>query len=96
MNPGNITCPKCGHAFELSDALTHQIRDHLKIELQADITRRETEAKRKLDEVKTREEALGDEVEKQLKRKLVEAEAKEQADAAVDRLVLAVERALGS
>lgn len=33
MNPGNITCPKCGHSFELSDALTHQIRDHLKTEL---------------------------------------------------------------
>jgi len=76
MNPGNITCPKCGHSFELSDALTHQIRDHLKTELQADIAKRETEAKRKLDEVKTREEALGDEVQKQLKQKLAEAEAK--------------------
>ena len=65
-----ITCPKCGHAFELSDALTHQIRDHLKTELQADINKREVEAKPKLDEVKTREEALGDEVQKQLKQKL--------------------------
>lgn len=36
----------------------------------------ETEAKRKLDEVKAREETLGEEVEKQLKRKVAEAEAK--------------------
>ena len=83
MNPGTITCPQCGHAFELSEALTHQIRDHLKTELQADVAKREAEAKRKLDEVKAREEALGkakdalnEEVDKQLKQKLAEAEAK--------------------
>src|SRR6266436_5281589 len=83
MNEGVITCPQCGHEFELSDALTHQIREHLKTELQADVVKRETEAKRKLDEVKAREEALAkakdaldEEVEKQLKQKLAEAEAK--------------------
>lgn len=74
--PGNINCPKCGHSFELSDALTHQIRDHLRTELQADITKREAEAKRKLDEVKAREEALTAELERQLKSKLAEAEGK--------------------
>ena len=63
--------------------MTHQIRDHLKTELQADVAKREAEAKRKLDEVKAREEslakakdALNEEVEKQLKQKLGEAEAK--------------------
>lgn len=83
MNTGNITCPQCGHSFELSDALTHQIRDHLKGELQAELVKREGEAKRKLDEVKTREEALAkaqdnlnEAVEKQLKQKLGEAEAR--------------------
>ncbi|MEI6076193.1 MAG: DUF2130 domain-containing protein [Verrucomicrobiota bacterium] len=83
MKTGTITCPQCGHAFELSDALTHQIREHLKADLQADVVKREAEAKRKLDEVKLKEEALakaqnalGDEVEKQLKLKLAEAEAK--------------------
>jgi len=83
MNPGTITCPQCGHAFELSDALTHQIRDHLKTELQADVAKREAEAKRKLDEVKAKEEALekakdalNEEVEKRLKQMLGEAEAK--------------------
>ncbi len=83
MDQGTITCPQCGHTFELSDVLTHQIRDDLKAELQAEVTRREAEARRKLDEVKIREEALskakdalGDEVEKQLKQRLAEAEAK--------------------
>lgn len=83
MPQGTITCPKCGHAFELSEALTHQIRDHLKVELQADITRRESEAKRRLDEVQAKEaavakarDALNDEVEKQLKEKLAEVETR--------------------
>ena len=83
MDQGTITCPQCGHAFELSDALTHQIREHLKTELQADVAKREAEAKRKLDEVNAREEALAkakdalnEELEKQLKQKLGEAETK--------------------
>jgi hypothetical protein len=76
MNNGTISCPQCGHSFELSDALTHQIRDHLKNELQADVIARETEAKCKLDQVKAREDALDEEVEKQLKRKLAEVETK--------------------
>jgi hypothetical protein len=82
MNEGLITCPQCGREFELSDALTHQIREHLKTELQAEVLKREAEAKRKLDEVKAKEEALAkardtlnEEVEKQLKLKLPEAEA---------------------
>jgi hypothetical protein len=83
MNATLINCPQCGHSFELSDALTHQIRDHLKTHLQADVAKREAEAKRKLDEVRTREEALAkaketlnEEVEKQLKQKLAEVEAR--------------------
>src|SRR4051794_12871624 len=76
MNTSTITCPQCGHAFELSNALTHQIRDHLKTELQADVTKREAEAKRKLEEVTARESALADEIEKQLKQKLGEAESR--------------------
>lgn len=83
MNSGSITCPSCGHAFELSDALTVQIREDLKTELQAEVTKREVDAKRKLDEVKAREEALAkakdsleDEVARQLKQRLTEAEAR--------------------
>ncbi len=76
MDQGTITCPHCGQSFELSDALTHQIRDHLKTELHAEVVKREAEAKRKLNEAKAREDAPGDEVEKQLKQRLGEAEAK--------------------
>jgi hypothetical protein len=83
MSSGTITCPQCGHAFELSDALTQPIRENLKIELQADVVKREAEAKRKLEDIKSREETLAkakdafnDEVEKQLKQKLNEVEAK--------------------
>lgn len=82
MDKGTITCPKCGHDFELSNALTHQIREHLKTELQADMVKREADAKRKLDDVKAREDALAKEkqtldaeVEKQLTQKLAEAGA---------------------
>ncbi|HEX5398026.1 MAG TPA: hypothetical protein VFY06_03150, partial [Verrucomicrobiae bacterium] len=53
-----MACEQCGHEFELSDALTHQIREHLKTELQADVVKREADAKRKLNEVKAKEEAL--------------------------------------
>jgi hypothetical protein len=83
MDQGTITCPHCGQSFELSDALTHQIREHLKVELQAELVKREADAKRRSEELKAREEALAkareglnDEVEKQLKQKLAEAEAR--------------------
>jgi hypothetical protein len=83
MAQGTITCPNCGQSFELSDALTHQIREHLKTELQAELVKREAEAKRRADELKAKEEALAkaretlaEEVERQTKQKLAEVEAK--------------------
>mgnify|MGYP001627864893 CR=1 FL=1 len=76
MDTGHITCPNCGHEFEISDALTGQIREHLKTELQAEITRREAEAKRKLEEIASREEKLEARVASELKTKLAEAQAK--------------------
>ena len=88
MSQGTINCPQCGHEFELSDALTHQIREHMKTELQADVVKREAEAKRKLDEVKAKEEALAkakdslsEEVEKQLKLKLTSSDRRRLASA---------------
>ena len=33
-----IACPKCGHEFELSDALSRSIREELRTELLADDT----------------------------------------------------------
>ncbi len=76
MDTGHITCPNCGHEFEISDALTGQIREHLKAELQAEINRREAEAKRKLEEIAAREEKLEERVASELKAKLSEAQAK--------------------
>jgi len=83
MEQGTITCPKCGHQFEISDALTGQIREHLKSELQQEIIGREKDLKKKLDAFKAEKEALNkdreameEEVERKLKQKLEEAEAK--------------------
>src|ERR1035441_2054259 len=83
MHEGTITCPSCGHQFELSDALTGQIREHLRSELQQDIVAREKDLKKKLDAFKELREALekdreslDEQVEKKLKLKLTEAEAK--------------------
>ncbi|MFH1743237.1 MAG: DUF2130 domain-containing protein [bacterium] len=83
MDRGTITCPSCGHQFEISDALTVQIREHLKGELQQEIVSRERDLKKKLDFLKAEKEALDkdredieEEVEKKLKQRLEEAEAK--------------------
>ncbi len=43
MEEGLITCPHCGQEFALTDAITGKIREHLKTELQQDVTRREEE-----------------------------------------------------
>jgi uncharacterized Zn finger protein (UPF0148 family) len=58
MEQGLITCPHCGQEFELSDALTGKIREHLKTELQQDVARREGELKKKLKAVQEQEEAI--------------------------------------
>lgn len=83
MDQGTITCPNCGHQFEISDALTAQIREHLKGELQQEIVSREKDLKKKLDSLKSEKEALekdreavDEEVEKKLQLKLEEAEVK--------------------
>lgn len=83
MDQGTITCPNCGHQFEISDALAGKIREDLRAELQKDVVSRETELKKRLDDFKAEKEALDkaresmdEEVEKKLKRRLSEAEAK--------------------
>ncbi len=83
MEQGRIICPNCGHEFELSDALTGRIREHLKAELSEDVSRREGEVEKKLKEIKEQEkrlarnrEAIDEEVEKKLKERLSEAEQK--------------------
>lgn len=83
MHEGTITCPSCGHQFELSDALTGQIREHLRGELQRDILEREKDLKKKVDVFKQQKEilerdreTLDEQVEKKLKLRLSEAETK--------------------
>lgn len=83
MHEGTITCPSCGHQFELSDALTGQIREHLRGEMQQDILAREKDLKKKLDAFRQQKEtldkereSLDDQVEKKLKLKLTDAEAR--------------------
>jgi len=83
MEQGMITCPNCGHEFEMSDALAGRIREHLKAELQQDVSRREAALKKKTDALKAQEaqiskksEALDAEIEARLKERLSEAEKK--------------------
>jgi DNA repair exonuclease SbcCD ATPase subunit len=81
MEQGLITCPNCGQEFELSDALTGRIREHLKVELLQEVSRREAELKKKSDVLKAQEaqisksrEAIDAEIETRLKARLAEAE----------------------
>ena len=81
MEQGMITCPNCGQEFELSDALTGRIREHLKVELLREVSRREAELKKKGEALKAQEaqisksrEAIDAEIESRLKEGLVEAE----------------------
>jgi len=83
MEQGMITCPNCGHEFEMSDALTGRIREHLKAELLQDVSRREAELKKKIDALKAQEaqiskksEEIDAEIETRLKKRLSEAEKK--------------------
>jgi hypothetical protein len=78
-----ITCPKCGHEFELSDALTGRIREHLKAELLKDIKRREANVKKELEslevereKIQKSREAIEQEVEEKLKDRVAEIEEK--------------------
>ena len=34
MNDTNITCPKCGAEFPLSEAVSHRLRDQLKADFE--------------------------------------------------------------
>jgi len=83
MEQGLITCPNCGNEFELSDALTGKIREHLKSELLQEVVRREAVLKKQTDALKEQEEQIAksrasieEEIEAKLKERLSEAEQK--------------------
>ena len=52
MNQDTITCPNCGQEFELSDALTGHIREHLRGELLQEVSRREEKLKKQSESLK--------------------------------------------
>jgi hypothetical protein len=83
MEQGMIVCPNCGHEFELSDALTGRIREHLRTELLQEVSRREAELKKRTGDLKEQEaqilkrrQAIDEEIESRLKERLSEAEKK--------------------
>jgi hypothetical protein len=83
MEEGKITCPNCGEEFEISDALTGRIREHLKAELLKEVSRREAKLKKKTEVLKAQEEqiaksreAIDEEIETRLRERLADAEKK--------------------
>jgi hypothetical protein len=83
MEQGKIKCPHCGQEFELSDALTGRIREHLRGELLKEVSRREGDLKKRIAALKAQEEqisksreAIAEEVETKLKERLADAEKK--------------------
>jgi hypothetical protein len=83
MKQGMIQCPNCGQEFELSDALTGRIREHLRGELLGEVSRREAKLQEKNKTLKALEEqisrsreAIDEEIETRLKERLSDAEKK--------------------
>ena len=64
MEQGKITCPNCGEEFEISDALTGTIREHLKKELLKEVNRREAQLKEKTALLRSQEEGIAKKREK--------------------------------
>jgi hypothetical protein len=54
----SVRCPHCATAFELSDALTLELRERLRLEFQDDIIQREAELLRQQEDSRKREEDL--------------------------------------
>ena len=83
MKQGMITCPNCGHEFELSDALTGKIREHLRAELLQEVSRREARLDEKLAAVRVQERQVAknfaeidEQIEARLKKRLADVEKK--------------------
>ena len=84
----SVRCPRCSTSFELSDALTLELRERLRLELQADITQRETELLRQQEDSRKREEDLNKakleldaEVNRRTQARVRELEARAKAEA---------------
>jgi hypothetical protein len=78
-----VTCPACGHEFPLNEAVLGSLREGVRKEISADVSKREQTLEKKLGDLRTREEQLRKqatdldiEVQKKLDARLKEAEAK--------------------
>lgn len=81
MSDQTITCPKCGAQIQLTDALTGEIREQLKGEMEKDVTERERQLAIREKSLKESQKNIDEEVSKKLdaeKNKLLLA-AKEEA-----------------
>lgn len=83
-----VCCPRCATAFELSDALTLELRERLRLEFQDDIIQREAELLRQQEDSRKREEDLNKakleldaEVNRRTQSRVRELEAKAKAEA---------------
>jgi len=58
MKEDLLNCPNCGHEFQMSDALTGKLREHLKAELEKDVARREALLKKEVRDLKEQQATL--------------------------------------
>ncbi len=84
----SVRCPRCATAFELSDALTLELRERLRLELHANFIQREAELLRQQEDSRKREEDLNKanleldaEVNRRTQSRVRELEAKAKAEA---------------
>ena len=70
MKEDTILCPNCGHAFELSEALTGQIEEHLRKEMLGEIRDRKAELHKKQKALASESERVDEVVEKKLQAQL--------------------------
>jgi hypothetical protein len=78
-----VKCPECGHGFPLSEAVLGSVRDDIRKELSADVSKREQALETRLAAVRAREDQIreqaagvDEEVKKRLAARLEEVEAK--------------------
>lgn len=73
MTDKNIKCPSCSYEFELSDVLSKQIRDAMKLELQTELNKEKKQLLERESKIKALEEDLkskeGD-IEKQIEERV--------------------------
>ena len=87
-----ITCPECGHEIEITEALSSQLTEEIRKQLQADVNKRKIQLDKQADALKAKAQELEEaqkSVDEQVKtelakeRKKLEAEARKNAEDAI-------------